>query len=659
MKPRLLTMALVLAWCLQKLSAATITVTTTNNDSLPGDGETSLREALTLAGSGDTIAFNIPGAGPHFIQTPLGGYPYLTANNLTIDGYTQPGAQPNTNPILGGNNAVLKIVLDSRDAGSLPSDPNDPNLPARRSTRLLFPGFGDTENAILPVLQAQNLKVRGLCFVSRHTPAESTDPDIYCVAFANGAAQGATGGQVSGCWFGLHPDGSTISGGRASVATFRNGEIDASGLTIGTNGDGTDDPAEFNVHMGMSLAIHIQVSNVKVSGNYVNVFPNGLSFPDLNELARQIGRAADPGNPDAEPHDVEFYENANCTNVVIGTDGDGVADANERNIVANVSYSETMEFWRAADDVVVAGNYFGVGVDGVTESPVSIYEKPDFVRMSRISSSIRVGSNGDGISDDLEGNLLVNISGDRFVAPGDGRTGDTEIAVRRNRLRNCGFQALPFGPSDAQYETYYAGVVADAASVTPALGQVINNRVRGSFAAPNGAPYAFTFLELYRVDPTSLTKDLYWPAPIVHPTLWLASYTDNGPGDLDPDPLEVEFDLTAFGLGDTDYIALAVTYSQDANTSAAGRAVTSPLSNPVSRRPQLRITRAETAGNVVLSWLAAEGAFKAESNEFLSPNGWGDGFLPISTSYVRGRNLVELTIDTLTQTFFFRLRSLP
>src|SRR5205809_4687373 len=85
------------------LSAATITVTTTDNSSGPGDGQTSLNEAIQAAQPGDTIAFNIPGAGPHVIPTPLGGYPLIIADNLTIDGYTQPGSSPNTHSILGGN----------------------------------------------------------------------------------------------------------------------------------------------------------------------------------------------------------------------------------------------------------------------------------------------------------------------------------------------------------------------------------------------------------------------------------------------------------------------------------------------------------------------------------------------------------------------------
>ena len=68
-----------------------------------------IMEANSLAGV-DTIAFSIPGAGPHTIQPTL-DLPKIT-DPVIIDGYTQTGATPNTNPMTTGSNAVLKIELD-------------------------------------------------------------------------------------------------------------------------------------------------------------------------------------------------------------------------------------------------------------------------------------------------------------------------------------------------------------------------------------------------------------------------------------------------------------------------------------------------------------------------------------------------------------------
>ena len=108
--------------------ASTFTVNTTGDDSdaSAGDGtcetatagECTLRaaieEANELAGA-DTIAFNIPGAGPHTIS-PDRALPDIT-EPVTIDGFTQTGASPNTNGPGLATNAVLMIELEGSSAG--------------------------------------------------------------------------------------------------------------------------------------------------------------------------------------------------------------------------------------------------------------------------------------------------------------------------------------------------------------------------------------------------------------------------------------------------------------------------------------------------------------------------------------------------------------
>src|SRR5262245_13861297 len=83
-------------------SAVTYTVTTTADS-----GAGSLRKAIDDANANpgaDSIHFNIVGSGVHTIApaTPL---PAITGQ-VTIDGYTQPGASANTNGPSQGTNAV-------------------------------------------------------------------------------------------------------------------------------------------------------------------------------------------------------------------------------------------------------------------------------------------------------------------------------------------------------------------------------------------------------------------------------------------------------------------------------------------------------------------------------------------------------------------------
>jgi parallel beta-helix repeat protein len=93
-------------------------VVTNTNASGPGSFSQAISDANANPGI-DTISFNIPGAGPHTIApasvcTGFGGA--IVCIDLTdpvvIDGYTQPGASANTNPITQGSNAVIKIVLN-------------------------------------------------------------------------------------------------------------------------------------------------------------------------------------------------------------------------------------------------------------------------------------------------------------------------------------------------------------------------------------------------------------------------------------------------------------------------------------------------------------------------------------------------------------------
>src|SRR3989442_14054022 len=106
---------------------ALFTVTTTadngdNNSPAPG----SLREAIinTNNSGGGTINFNIPASDPNCnatthvctITTVIRSLPDITAP-VTIDGYTQPGASPNT--LAQGEDAVLLIELNGNGVSSL------------------------------------------------------------------------------------------------------------------------------------------------------------------------------------------------------------------------------------------------------------------------------------------------------------------------------------------------------------------------------------------------------------------------------------------------------------------------------------------------------------------------------------------------------------
>ena len=115
--------------------AATFIVVTLNDlpDTNPGDGlcnnsdfSCSLRAAIQEANATpalDTIAFVISASGPLTIR-PTHPLPPVT-QPVFIDGYTQPGTQPNTLPAGLGTDAVLRIELDLSASGPLIVDGGD------------------------------------------------------------------------------------------------------------------------------------------------------------------------------------------------------------------------------------------------------------------------------------------------------------------------------------------------------------------------------------------------------------------------------------------------------------------------------------------------------------------------------------------------------
>ena len=204
--------------------AATFTVTATADTSgATCTASCTLRQALTAANSAagaDTIAFNIPGAGPHRI-TIASTLP--SANAVVIDGYTQPGAAVNTDPL--ASNAVLKIIIDTR------------NLPAG--------------SVGLAVSGASTL--RGVSMIA---PASNVAIDLGT-------------GTVSGCWFNVEPDGATVvSNGTAVRLAAGQSSLVGGPLAADRNVFAATGPGAAAILAGAGGAHSVQ-------GNLIGLRPNG------------------------------------------------------------------------------------------------------------------------------------------------------------------------------------------------------------------------------------------------------------------------------------------------------------------------------------------------------------------------------------------------
>jgi len=239
------------------------TVTNTNDT-----GMGSLRWAIAQANatSGpDTIDFNITG-GPHSIQPPTSLPPLTDASGVTIDGYTEPGSQPNTQPRGSSTDAILMIQID----GSNTSLTNGIRIASNNNTLrgLVINRF---YNGVM-IDGGMSNQVSG-CYIGTDSVGlyEFGDVNRTGVWMRNGATDNLIGGPnlgdrnlISGWDFGqvdivgIDSDSNTVEGNY--IGTEKDGMAAIGG--VGTKGNGVsifEDP-------GGSPMYNVVTNNV-ISGN--------------------------------------------------------------------------------------------------------------------------------------------------------------------------------------------------------------------------------------------------------------------------------------------------------------------------------------------------------------------------------------------------------
>jgi hypothetical protein len=127
-------------------------------------------------------------------------------------------------------------------------------------------------------------------------------------------------------------------------------------------------------------------TNIKVSGN---------------NIGQNIANTTGFGFPAGGSCGVLVYNN--CTQVIVGTNGDGVQDANEGNTITNAVYG--MYVWSCPTaNIRLTGNYVGVASDGLTPAP------NNYGLVINASSGLTIGTNSDNVSDALERNIISGNS---------------------------------------------------------------------------------------------------------------------------------------------------------------------------------------------------------------------------------------------------------
>ena len=379
------------------VSAATFTVTTTA-DSGPG----SLRQAILDSNANgindsDTIAFNIPGAGPHVIA-PMTTLPQINTRTITIDGYTEPDSSPNTRTAAqGGLDTQLSIVLSAQN---------------------LQNGSGNAVGLIFGnTAQLGTRTVRGLAIAGFDSHIR-IDTNMTGDVVIEGNYLGADAAGVVPVQVGL-------VGRLGVVASGFQGNMRIGGLLPSQRnlfaGAGVG-----NAGVGIELSEVLGLGSVSIQGNQIGTDPAGTAQRGL-AIGVRVSGVGGTG-----------------TGVLIGG-----TDPNARNLISgNLSFGIELRplFGRLVDRVNIEGNWIGTDVTGVLPLPngrdpaqhAGIIRSQNFPGSSRS----RIGGSAPGAA-----NRIAFNTGRGIIASGNGNTGDGgTFEIGDNEI--FGNAGIPFDNTD-------------------------------------------------------------------------------------------------------------------------------------------------------------------------------------------------------------------
>jgi len=139
----------------------------------------------------------------------------------------------------------------------------------------------------------------------------------------------------------------------------------------------------------------------------------------------------------------------NSIDTILGTDGDGIDDLGERNVFAG---TDMALYVNANHQLRIAGNFFGLAANGTSPLPCTIG-----VYMRQSSGQNRIGTDFDGVSDELERNVFGSCSIAVWANTGDGLgPGDANVIAGNWIGYDAAGGAAPSGESGILVKSFGA-----------------------------------------------------------------------------------------------------------------------------------------------------------------------------------------------------------
>jgi hypothetical protein len=484
----------------ERITPTTFTVDSVLDTASAGTLRWAITKANTTAGF-DIIRFNIPGAGVQTIH-PLTQLPDLTdPTGAKIDGYTQPGASPNTLTV--GNDAKLRIELDGSSAGAavdglrltaghntvrglainhfsrfgvyISTSSNNViagNFIGTDATGTLDRGNGS--DGVFTQSDAPNNRIGGTAPADRNVLSGNGEPDVGSGA---GATLRSAGNVVQGNYIGVTASG-TIALPNVGNVNYGGVNIYNQGNTIGGAVPGARNVIAGNTGVGILMyngtAFIPNPAPTLIQGNYIGVGADGFTplgnrtygiYLALDSIKVQIGGAT-PGT------------------------GNVISDNGGFNIVIDGVTS-----WRGASNATIQGNYIGTDATGllpVGANRIGIYDYG--------TTGLRVGGPAP-VPGTGPGNVFANHNESALVLLGHngqvqgnviglGRDGATVVGPQAVGIRLMGSNNLIGGAGNARnvISGNGQGVVFDLAGSTGNVmaGNFVGTDVTGTLSRGNG-----------------------------------------------------------------------------------------------------------------------------------------------------------------------------
>ena len=364
---------------------------------------------------------------------------------------------------------------------------------------------------------------------------------------------GASGNLVQGNLIGTDPTGTIALGTSGPGVDIANG---SSNNTIG----GTT-PGAGNLISGNTSTDGVEITNSGTSGNLLEGNVIGLNLAGTTSLANRVGvliSAAASGNTfgagnvisgnaasgveitgtgttgnvvagdyigtdftgtHAVPNYAGVELDSGATGNLVGTNGDGVIDSLERNILSGNLFAGVWITGAGTNNNVVAGNFIGTDVTGTASlgnGSVTIFPAPDYfvsggVEISNGASNNLIGTSGQSADDAGERNVISgngpfaaegidiygsgtsgNVIAGNFIgtdatgATALGNGGDAIFLGHLSSINWIGVNPV-FGPENADQENVISGASFFGVEVYVTTGIVVAGNLIGTNAAGSAA----------------------------------------------------------------------------------------------------------------------------------------------------------------------------